>query len=143
MRHELAGRVDVLTPNVPEARALLGAPNTTAPLPELAARLREALGVGAVLLKAGHALPEQVGPVRDAWAGAEGGDRVARAARAARAGRRGARDRLPALERVGRGLADGLPPRQAAERARRYLGDMLRRRARAIGRGRRVVVRQM
>ncbi|MBF0283363.1 MAG: bifunctional hydroxymethylpyrimidine kinase/phosphomethylpyrimidine kinase [Magnetococcales bacterium] len=51
----LLPRVTLLTPNLPETEALTGLPTRTRPQREAAARRLTAMGVGAALLKGGHA----------------------------------------------------------------------------------------
>ena len=57
LRRELFARVSVLTPNIPEAQALLGRPIASIADMGHAARAIGALGPRAVLLKGGHADP--------------------------------------------------------------------------------------
>lgn len=69
LRDELLPLADVLTPNLPEARALLGIPATFEDAIAMAQRLR-ALGSRAVLLKGGHA--QSARTVRDVFVDARG-----------------------------------------------------------------------
>ncbi|TLY53478.1 MAG: bifunctional hydroxymethylpyrimidine kinase/phosphomethylpyrimidine kinase, partial [Gammaproteobacteria bacterium] len=69
LRDELLPLADVLTPNLPEARALLGLSDSSEDAVAMAQRLR-ALGARAVLLKGGHARSTRV--VRDVFVDARG-----------------------------------------------------------------------
>ncbi|MBS0432251.1 MAG: bifunctional hydroxymethylpyrimidine kinase/phosphomethylpyrimidine kinase [Proteobacteria bacterium] len=60
LRDELLPLADVLTPNLPEAEALLGAKIRNARAAERAALALLELGAGAVLLKGGHATGREV-----------------------------------------------------------------------------------
>ncbi len=134
-------RVTVWTPNVPEAATLLGAKvEDVAAAPLMAARrLHQEWGPAAVLLKVGHILSD-AGEVRDVFADASGARLLAGLPRLTSIGDvRGTGCQLSSA--IATGLAAGQPPEQATERARLYLWDMLRRRARHVGTGRRVITR--
>ena len=60
LRDELVPLADVLTPNLPEAEALLGVPIKTKRDMERAARSLLDLGAGSVLLKGGHARGKEI-----------------------------------------------------------------------------------
>lgn len=136
----LLARVDLLTPNVPEAAWLLGgAPLDTPGACHEAARALAARTRGAILLKGGHlpALSADPGARVDLLAF---GDQVTPLAA------------LPAIPDDVRGtgchlssaiaawLALGLPLEAAIDRARRHLNGLLHRHRRLIGRGRHVLV---
>lgn len=138
----LLERVDWLTPNIPEAEALLGVCiGEPADMERAAAQLLD-LGPSAILLKAGH-LADDRADLSDLLAlDGEGDEPRVRW--------------LTPLERVpddvrGTGcqlssalaaaLADGDVGEAAAERARRYLNDLLHHHRRTIGHGRPVIVR--
>ena len=138
----LLERVDWLTPNVPEAETLTGHAIPDRPAMEEAAVELLAYGPSAILLKSGH-LAEEGDEMSDLLAlRGDGGEPQV--------------TWLTPLERVaddvrGTGcqlssalaatLADGDDRETAAERARRYLNDLLHNRRRAIGHGRPVIVR--
>jgi hydroxymethylpyrimidine/phosphomethylpyrimidine kinase len=140
MRQRLFPRVDVLTPNVPEAELLLD--TTLSDVDDLIAAAEALAESGcAVLLKAGHLHARTAGP-----------DEGIADVLATRAGAR----RLAALEPIdgdirGTGcqlssaltaaLALGMPLPEAVETARRYLNDLLHSCRRRVGRGRPVIVR--
>ena len=129
--------VDWLTPNVPEAEALLEV--EIADEDDMLAVGRELAEIcsGDVLLKAGH-LSVGGETIRDVWAGGEGETWLSR---------------LECVEEDVRGtgcqlssalaaeLAGGRVGREAAEGARTYLNRLLHRSARHIGEGRPVIVR--
>lgn len=138
----LLERVDWLTPNIPEAETLLDVSiDRPAEMERAAVELLE-LGPSAILLKVGHLSKE----------GAEMSDLLALRGE----GREPQVTWLTPLQRIpedvrGTGcqlssalaaaLADGDHGGPAAERARRYLNDLLHHRRRTIGRGRPVIVR--
>jgi len=138
VREAVVPEVDWLTPNVPEAESLLEVEiEHPDQMLEAAASLREA-GPGDVVLKAGHFEGDDERGIRDAWAGQAGAEWLAPLERVEDDVRGTGCQLSSAL--VGE-LAGGASGREAAESARRYLNRMLHRRARRIGRGRRVVVR--
>lgn len=139
MREKLVPEVDCLTPNIPEAKALLDDEiNDEQEMFEAAEALCD-LGPGSVLLKGGHlSARDDEETIRDVFA--EGGEA----------------EWLSGMERIGddvRGtgcqlssalcaeLADGESPRESAERARAYLNRVIREQRSEIGGGRPVVVR--
>lgn len=125
----------IVTPNVPEIALLVGAEVADrASAHEAAATL--ANRAGAVLLKMGH-LPHD-GMVSDIWAN-RGETHDLEPLPAVAEEVRGTGCQLSAA--MACGLAEGLVPLEAAERARRYLNKLLHSRAQHIGKGRRVVVR--
>jgi hydroxymethylpyrimidine/phosphomethylpyrimidine kinase len=116
----LLPRVTLLTPNIPEAAALLGthAARSQAELLEQAAALR-ALGPRAVLLKGGHS----DGPeASDLLLTADGPPHWLRAPRASGA-RRGTGCALATA--IAAGLATGLPLTAACERAKQHVTQLL------------------
>ena len=60
MRAELLPRAFVLTPNIPEAEVLIGQPIRTLADARAAARLIQAMGPSAVVVKGGHAIGDDV-----------------------------------------------------------------------------------
>lgn len=137
MRERLIPQVDVLTPNLDEAGALLDTEITDrAQFEEAAAQLVE-LGCGAVLLKAGH-LPRTTRAIADVLATADG-VRVLSELESVEADVRGTGCQLSSA--LVAALAGGQPVVDAAEDARRYLNKLLHTRSRSIGRGRPVIVR--
>ena len=141
MRAHLMACVSVVTPNIPEFEQLTQARiSDFKTLAEAAAYARQLLGVEHVLLKAGHATPAPDGMMRDALAGAQGASLCRALARHDIADVRGTGCQLSSA--IAAGLADGMPMREAVERARAYLGDLLGRRARYIGKGRAVITRE-
>ncbi|MEC9439960.1 MAG: hydroxymethylpyrimidine/phosphomethylpyrimidine kinase [Myxococcota bacterium] len=143
MRERLMEHVTILTPNLPELVQLCGEEVSEQELLAGAAwRGRAKLGVANLLLKAGH-LPTHQRPDQIADAFASASDTSGRLC-----------ESLPMLSvrnvrgtgcqlssAIAAGLADGLEPYAACERARVYLWDLLRRRARFIGKGRAVITR--
>mgnify|MGYP000029377793 CR=1 FL=1 len=146
MRELLMEHVTVLTPNLPELALLCGeSVDEQELLAEAAGRGRELLGVANLLLKAGH-LPESSRPrpaaeIADAFASAShpDGKLCQPLPRLAVKNVRGTGCQLSSA--IAAGLADGLDAYAACERARKYLWDLLRRRARFIGKGRAVITR--
>ena len=129
LRARLLPLATVVTPNLPEAAALLGRPIAAAgDLPETAIALRR-LGARAVLLKGGHARG-RADFIRDCYADARGEREFVHA-------------RLPFAARgtgctlssaIAVGLARGKPLRTAVDDAEAYLQRCYRR-ARLVGRG--------
>lgn len=138
MRAELFERVTVLTPNIPEAEALCGEPLDESRLLDAAATLRERTGVRHVLLKVGH-LSTRGESLRDVWASDHGASWLAPLKTLPVDNVRGTGCQLSSA--IAAGLASGLTPKEATERARRYLWDLLRRRGRRVGKGRAVITR--
>ncbi len=137
MRERLIPQVDVLTPNVDEAAALLDCAITNRQeFEEAAAQLVE-LGCGAVLLKAGH-LPREAGGISDVMATEDGVEALS-ALEPIAEDVRGTGCQLSSA--LAAALADGLELVEACEAARRYLNELLHTQRRHIGRGRPVVVR--
>jgi len=116
----LLPRATLLTPNIPEAAALLGVtPAASAAEVVEQGRALCALGVAAVLMKGGHA----DGPAAIDWLiGADGGVRELRAPRSA-ATRRGTGCAL--ASGIAAGLALGLPLAAACERAKQHVTALL------------------
>lgn len=136
-RRTLVPRADWLTPNRPEAEALVGRSiGNREELLEAAGTLR-GLGVERVLAKGGH-LRDEGNEVVDAFAGPETTELL---------------EPMPRLPVDVRGTGcqlssalaamsvEGASGRPLAERARRYLGDLVQEHRRRIGQGRPVVVR--
>lgn len=132
LRERLLPMADVLTPNLPEAEALLGMPLAAPDERRHAARALLSLGPRAVLLKGGHA---KGGKVYDYFVASERGDSVMSHTFAHR--------RLPILARgtgctlasaIAANLALGAPGLDAVREAERYLQLCLRSAYRA-GRG--------
>jgi len=126
LRDELLPLADVLTPNLPEALALLGLKDANADAIDMARRLR-ALGAGAVLLKGGHAESARV--VRDVFVDARGIVTYEHARRAHAA--RGTGCTLASA--VAAGLARGRAARAAVNAAEVYLQNAYAR-AQEVGR---------
>ncbi|HEX6833129.1 MAG TPA: bifunctional hydroxymethylpyrimidine kinase/phosphomethylpyrimidine kinase, partial [Rudaea sp.] len=133
LRTRLLPLADLLTPNLPEAEALLGISLADADAREAAARALLALGPRAVLLKGGHADGEKV---YDRFVPAKGPSRVF------------AHTRLPIAARgtgctlasaIAAGLANGQALPDAVQAAERYLQRSLRRAYRVGGQGRHVL----
>ncbi len=127
LRNELLPLADILTPNLPEAQALLGMPDPREDAVATAQRLR-AFGARAVLLKGGHAPSARV--VRDVFADAQGAVKYAHARRAYAA--RGTGCTLASA--IAAHIALGSTPRAAVDAAETYLQGAYAR-ARAIGKG--------
>ena len=139
LRARLLPEIDWLTPNIPEAEALLGEEIRSAGQMAEAARALRRLGPEVVLLKGGHLPSEaQEGTIRDVLATAE---RTAELTPLERIEEdvRGTGCQLSSA--IAAELADGAGAVQAAEGARRYLNDLLHTKARRIGVGRPIVVR--
>lgn len=136
MRRRLLPLVDVLTPNVPEAVALLGGER----FERLEVGAEALLGVGpkAVLLKAGHWQDAQVEGFADCWADAQGA-RLMPALAGIDEDVRGTGCQLSSA--LAAGLAGGHTPYEAASRARELLNDWLWRRRLSPGKGRAMIVR--
>lgn len=128
LRDELLPLADVLTPNLPEARALLGATAANAEAADMAQRLR-ALGARAVLLKGGHASSART--VRDVFVDSRGTVGYEHPRRKYEA--RGTGCALASA--IAANLALGRTPRAAVKAAEAYLQTAYAR-ARAIGKGR-------
>lgn len=117
---------EVITPNVPEAEALLGRRIRSGADLRAAARELRDLGPRAALLKGGHLEARRVHD----WL-VDGAGEVEFVHRRLGHATRGTGCALASA--IAAGLALGLPTRAAVERAERHLQDALRR-ARAIGR---------
>ncbi len=129
--------VDVLTPNVHEAEALLGIEIADEDdFVDAAAKLRE-LGCAYVLLKAGH-LPGRGDKLSDVLAGPEGVTRL-EPLEAVDADVRGTGCQLSSALIAAMAEWQNVP--QAANAARRYLNDLLHDRRAQLGKGRPVIVR--
>jgi len=141
MREVLMEHVTVLTPNLPELASFCCEDDLSQSLlAGAAARGRQQLGVANLLLKAGHLpLDTSSKEIADAFASEEGARSCKPLPRLAVGDVRGTGCQLSSA--IATGLADGLAPYEACERARAYLWDLLRRRARSIGRGRAVITR--
>lgn len=130
-------RVDLLTPNVPEAAQILGLETAGNDALRLARELREA-GWSRVLVKGGH-LPHAPGQgVVDVLAD-EAGERSFEPLSRVEADVRGTGCQLSSAIACYR--ARGLDWHESIARARRYLNALLHHNAQRIGRGRPVVVR--
>lgn len=137
MREALIPMVDVLTPNVSEAEALLGAEITSRADFEAAARELLGLGCKAVLLKAGH-LDAAADGISDVLATEEGVVSL-RPLAPVDAETRGTGCQLSSA--LVAALAAGAPIREACEQARSYLNRLLHEHRRSIGAGRDVIIR--
>ncbi len=149
VRSRLVPEVDCLTPNVPEAEALLEADveiGDEGTMLEAAERLCEQ-GAGAVLLKGGHfaagdgggGAEEDEATIRDVLAVGDGEAQWLEPLERVEADVRGTGCQLSSA--VCAELSRGRSMREAVERSRRYLNRKLRCDAERIGRGRPVVVR--
>jgi len=124
LRHLLIPRVALLTPNLPEAAALLGEPVALGEAAQLAQlRALVALGAGAVLLKGGHA-PAPADVVIDRLLVAGGEVIPLRVARVP-AQRRGTG--CSASSAIAAHLAAGRPVLEACRAAQAYVAAALRR----------------
>lgn len=141
LRDSLLERVDVVTPNVQEAEALVGRSISGHDAMREAARELVELGAGSALVKAGH-LDEAGDTLRDRLA-VERKGRIEtpelEALPRVDADVRGTGCQLSSA--IAAALADGAEIRPAVETARRYVNDLLRERAAPVGGGRAVVVR--
>jgi len=124
LRDELMPLADVLTPNLPEAEALLGRRIRTDRQFDAAAAELLALGAGAVLLKGGHAGGKQV---LDRFYDARGKVEF----RHPRLPLEGHGTGCTLAAAIAAGLARGLAPRMAARRAVAYVQRALARGYRA------------
>lgn len=141
MRSRLIPLVDVLTPNVGEAEALLDTTIEDRRDFERAAKRLVGLGCRAVLLKAGHlgeAGEDNSDVLADVLADGEQLHELAALARID-ADVRGTGCQLSSA--LTAALAVGEPLVDAVEHARRYLNELLHHRRQSIGRGRPVIVR--
>jgi hydroxymethylpyrimidine/phosphomethylpyrimidine kinase len=120
MRETLFPRVTLVTPNVPEAAALLGEDPANAEL-ELIAQAQRLLALGpqAVLIKGGHATGEEA--VDLLVSGNIAAQRIA--SRRVNAIRRGMGCALASA--IAAGLASGMSLAHACERAKRYIVTIL------------------
>lgn len=146
MAERLFDRVDVLTPNLPEAEVLLGRSIATmADAEQAAADLVRSGAAGqgprAVLLKSGHfdlnAGGDEKG-MRDLLATSDGVERLAPLERVP-ADVRGTGCQLASA--IACLLAGGLGVAVAVDRARHYLNRLLHERRESIGKGRPIIVR--
>lgn len=138
MRAELFEHVTVLTPNIPEAEVLCGEAISESRLTDAATMLRERTGAQHVLLKVGH-LSTLGESLRDVWADEDDATWLEPLPVLPIDNVRGTGCQLSSA--IAAGLASGQPPKDATERARRYLWDLLRRRRRRVGEGRAVITR--
>lgn len=137
MRERLIPLVDVLTPNVDEAAALLGAEIQDRRQFEAAALELREIGCRAVLLKAGH-LPRTGDRIADVLATEEGLHDLA-SLETIDADVRGTGCQLSSA--IACALAQGRPLVEAVEASRRYLNRLLHTQSRQIGKGRQVICR--
>lgn len=140
-RERLMPLVDVLTPNVPEAVALLE--GQTFEALEQGAQALLALGAKAVLLKAGHwrrGEGEAARVMVDCWADGEG-VRMLPGLAAIDEDVRGTGCQLSSA--LAAGVARGHTPYEAALEARVYLNALLHQRRVRLGRGRAMIVRAL
>ncbi|MFB6375198.1 MAG: hydroxymethylpyrimidine/phosphomethylpyrimidine kinase [Bradymonadaceae bacterium] len=138
LRESVVPDVDWLTPNVPEAEALLEVDIDGRVAMSAAAReLAEFVG-GDVLLKGGHLGAGDGETIRDVWARPDGVEWLAPLERI-EDDVRGTGCQLSSA--LAAELAGGAVGRVAAESARVYLNELLHHRAESIGTGRRLVVR--
>jgi hydroxymethylpyrimidine/phosphomethylpyrimidine kinase len=129
LKERLIARAAVLTPNVPEAEALLGRAIADAAAMEEAARSLRALGAATVVLKGGHF---EGGTVRDVVV--EGDRRyVLESPRVKTRHTHGTGCTLASA--IATGLAQGLTTRAAVERAHAYVQQAIRT-APGLGQGR-------
>jgi hydroxymethylpyrimidine/phosphomethylpyrimidine kinase len=117
--HELIPLADVLTPNLPEAEALLGYPLRTAKQLTDAGEALLALGAGSVLLKGGHARG-------DAVVDRYFDDRGMMEIRHARLPREGHGTGCTLASALAAELAQGQMPRSAVRRATAYVHRALK-----------------
>ena len=123
---------DVVTPNIPEARALCPGARD---LPTLARALYEMTGT-AVLLKVGHEQGDS--PLQDIWCDATGERRLEPLARIEQ-DVRGTGCQLSSA--IAAGMALGKSKLESVESARTYLNALLRSNTAQIGNGRFIVIR--
>lgn len=119
MINELIPLADILTPNLPEAEALLGRPLRTARQLEAAGEALLALGATGVLLKGGHARGAEV---IDRYVD----DRGVMEIRHARLPREGHGTGCTLASAIAAELALGVSPRQAIRRASAYVHRALK-----------------
>ena len=119
MINELIPLADVLTPNLPEAEALMGCPLRNASQMIKAAEALRALGAQAVLLKGGHATGSEV---VDRFFDERGLMEI----RHGRLPREGHGTGCTLASAIAAGLAGGLSPRQAVRRASAYVHRALK-----------------
>lgn len=118
LKRTLLPRVDLLTPNIPEAEMLLGHPVES--LPGAAEEIM-ALGARSVLIKGGHAAGDEC---RDYWT--DGNDSCwLSAPRIADKKFRGTGCALSSA--IVAGIANGLPAAEAARRAKEYVTEAMKR----------------
>ncbi len=128
----------VVTPNAREAARIVERDVSAENAVEIAAEIREKFGPDAVLLKSGHIAGQ--GDIRDVFADLTGArwmeplERIADDVR-------GTGCQLSSA--IASELASGTPIEQACENARAYLSRLLVHSRRAIGKGRKVVVRDV
>lgn len=132
----LAGRVDLITPNGPEAFELVGASDRDTPVELVEAMLGQ--GWKRVLLKGGH-LRRQGAPSVVDWYGDEHGVVELKQMPSIKDDVRGTGCQLGSAIAVCRGRGNSWM--EAVEEARSYLNDLLQNKARMLGRGRPLVVR--
>lgn len=132
---QLSDRVDLITPNAPEARAMIPGADGEMPPQTLVEQLAER-NWRRVLLKGGHF---DCGAEVVDWYGTADGVVELEGLQAVDADVRGTGCQLSSA--IAAELAHGTDYREAVGVARRYLNEMLRTRARRIGAGRPVVVR--
>jgi hydroxymethylpyrimidine/phosphomethylpyrimidine kinase len=116
VRDVLVPAAAVLTPNLPEAEALVGAKIRDVPDMRAAARALADLGAGAVLLKGGHLEGDRV---VDVLFSRESGERLFEGPRIATRSTHGTGCTLASA--IAAGLAARLPLPDAVDRARRYV----------------------
>ncbi|MSO89103.1 MAG: bifunctional hydroxymethylpyrimidine kinase/phosphomethylpyrimidine kinase [Rhodospirillaceae bacterium] len=121
LRDRLLPRAAIVTPNLPEAEALLGEPIADLDAMKRAATLLRKLGPGAVLLKGGH----HQGPfVEDVYASGDDVE-VFRSRRIETTNTHGTGCALASA--IATGLAQGMVLRAAVARARAYVHEAIRR----------------
>ncbi len=131
----LRERVDLLTPNTPEARELLGSSSSMSP--EETVQALQSSGWSRVLLKGGHCRRDDELAVD--WYGGDSAVEALEGLAPVGEDVRGTGCQLSSAIAARRAHGDGW--REAISKARRYLNGLLHNKARRLGKGRPIVVR--